>query len=168
MKNKPKYNVLMDTNIYRKDPLRNRLHFIALSRLAKAGVVKIYLPFIVAEEFRTYRHALYLKEANSIRSALGTLLRNIQSVEVKDQVQNYLDGFVGLEQEILSCADSELKLWLEEVDGEFLLITQTQTEHAWKAYFDGEPPFSERKNREDIPDSFIFQAILDLYKLLAH
>ena len=41
-------------------------------------------------------------------------------------------------------------------------ITQEQAQQALDAYFNGGPPFNQPKVRKDIPDSFIFQQILQL------
>jgi hypothetical protein len=49
-----KYDIVIDTNIYHKDQARSKLPFLALSRLCKAGVVQLHIPYIVEREFQTH------------------------------------------------------------------------------------------------------------------
>ena len=52
--------------------------------------------------------------------------------------------------------------WLDKNNAVHHQITLDQTQRALEAYFMGLPPLKQPKVRDDIPDSFIFQQILDL------
>ena len=55
-------------------------------------------------------------------------------------------------------------MWLESHNAVRHELTQEQSNNALEAYFRGDPPLREPKSRKDIPDSFIFQQIVDLKK----
>ena len=64
----PKFNVVLDTNIYRKNPSRTDLPFQALERLCRKNIAKLHVPYVVEQEFQTQQVGLYKKELiNGVR-----------------------------------------------------------------------------------------------------
>lgn len=82
-----KYNVVLDTNIYFKSPSRADLHFMALERLCKAGIVQLHLPYIVEREFQTQQIADNQPKLEKAISALDSVLRNNLVVGLKTRIQ---------------------------------------------------------------------------------
>ena len=59
-------------------------------------------------------------------------------------------------------AEAEFGGWLNAVNATESKIILNDAQGAFNGYFDGAPPFKSIKNREDIPDAFIWQAVMRL------
>jgi hypothetical protein len=57
-----KFNVVIDTNIYRSDPSRSDLVFRALERLCQADILKLHLPQIVERESFRLNNSPYIRK----------------------------------------------------------------------------------------------------------
>jgi hypothetical protein len=66
------------------------------------------------------------------------------------------------DHEIESLSKSVLSSFLDENKVEIFESRPDHAERTWKAYFDGTDPYKEKKNRNDIPDSWIYEAGKDL------
>lgn len=152
-------NIVLDTNIYRKNPSRSDLPFQALARLAKAGQVKVHIPYIVEREFQTYRRSLCQDDIRNADSALRSLLKKELSPATMTLVQGTLDGIEGYKEALLLDAEQSLPAWANDIGALRQELTIEQSRGALEAYFQGSAPLTEPKKRNDIPDSFIFQAI---------
>lgn len=158
----PKFHVVLDTNIYRKNPSRSDLAFQALERLCKAGIVKLHLPYIVEREFQTQQLALYKKELDASLAGLDAIIRKGLSpttMESAKAIRGSLDAAAPL---IYEDAVSALTNWAASIGADRHPITETQAIDAMEAYFQGKPPLKAPKTRDDIPDSFIFQTLISL------
>jgi len=159
----PDIRVLLDTNIYFKDPRRNKLGFSALSRLCKAEEVRLYLPFIVQREFQTQQSlrakqsvATIISEARLLRDAVGTP----DDVEVElARMQELLDG---QRDELANAIEAELLSWAHEHHVELVDLDAGQAKAAMNGYFVGAAPYKSVKNRADIPDALLLEAVRNL------
>lgn len=158
----PKYNVLIDTNIYRKCPARNDLPFKALERLCKAGVVTLYLPYVVEREVQTQQIEAYKKELAGAIGGVDGLLKKVLSPAHKTKALTIKDELCAVQQPILAEVEADLPTWLESIGGKRLPLTEQDAQAAMEAYFFGAPPLTQPKDRKDIPDAFIFQNIRQL------
>jgi hypothetical protein len=68
----------------------------------------------------------------------------------------------GLRPSICEEARGRFRNWLGAAQAETLPITLQQSRLALNAYFEGTPPFDRPKNRDHLPDAFIYTSILDL------
>ncbi|HDY7722567.1 TPA: hypothetical protein RQK05_004649, partial [Vibrio vulnificus] len=59
----------------------------------------------------------------------------------------------------LEAAENYFNDWLNSIGGNVVALCEEQALNAMEAYFKGESPLTNLKNREDIPDSFIVQSI---------
>lgn len=160
----PKYNVLIDTNIYRKCPARNDLPFKALERLCKAKVATLYLPYIVEREFQTQQIAHYKQDLAGVTGGIDGLLKKVLSPAHKTKMLAIKEKISAIQEPILAKVEADLPTWLESIGGKKLPITKKDAHAAMEAYFLGSPPLTQEKERKDIPDSFIFQNIRQLAK----
>ncbi len=69
--------VLLDTNIYASDPWRAKAGFIALTRLAKSGKLRLHIPYLVQKEFLSQQVEIQEKHINSISTAIVQLQRRV-------------------------------------------------------------------------------------------
>lgn len=161
----PNFNVVLDTNIFRKNPSRSDLAFKALARLCKAGVCRLHLPHVVQREFQTQQMALYQKELSASLAALEAVIRKgLPPVELAT-VTDIRDAVKAAEPAVLTAVEAELPAWTDSIGGVRHNITETAARAAMEAYFHGHPPLTNPKTRDDIPDAFIFQTIKDISSL---
>jgi hypothetical protein len=158
----PTFDALLDTNIYRKNPPRNDLAFQALERLCSNGVVKLHLPYIVEREFQTQQIALYKKELATATAGLDAVLRKGLSKSSAERIKALRDSLAAEIDPVLSEVESALPDWAKSIGAIQHPITEAQATAAMESYFFGKPPLKQAKVREDIPDSFIYQTILEL------
>lgn len=155
-------HVVLDTNVYRSNPSMDNLHFHAIEKLALAGELKLHIPYVVLREFQTQQREHYSKDlAKAISGLSGLTKKSLDNaiasklVTLKNDLENDSPG-------ILSSAEDQIVQWAKNIGAELLPLSLDQTKEALEAYFQGKPPLKSIKNREDIPDSFIFQSILEL------
>ncbi|QCW83667.1 hypothetical protein EQU24_16520 [Methylotuvimicrobium buryatense] len=150
---------MLDTNIYRSNPSRNNLNFQAIEKLANAGWLKLHIPYVVEREFQTQQREIYSKDLEKAQSGLSCLSRKQLSPEVLEII-NLLKAQLEAESEnILLDAEKQLADWAESIDANRYPLCLDQAHTALEAYFHGFPPFKAPKIRDDIPDSFVVQAI---------
>lgn len=161
----PNFNVILDTNIFRKSPSRSDLAFKALERLCQAKVCRLHLPYVVQREFQTQRMALYQKELSATLSALeGVIRKGLPAVELAT-VTGLRDAVKAAEPAVLAAVEAELPVWADAIGSVRHRITEAAAQAAMEAYFRGHPPLTTPKTRDDIPDAFIFQTIKDVASL---
>jgi PIN domain len=157
-----KFNVVLDTNIYRKNPSRSDLPFQALERLCKAGVLCLHLPYVVEREFQTQQVAQYQKDISESLSGLERIIRKGLPPAELASVKELRDSIKVLEPSIITAAEAALISWATVVSAIRHPITESAAQAAMEAYFHGHPPLTNPKTRDDIPDAFIFQTIKDV------
>lgn len=157
-------NVVIDTSIYRKDPMRVKAAFRVLTKLATNGFVRVHIPHVVEREFTTQQLALleitfgeYRKFISSIRKKVSESL----TIEVNgiDKLNTAFRGKA--EAEIVN----SLSNWAAEISAEIHPAQPHHGELILEAYFSGSAPFSQPKERKDFPDAFIYESIKDLAAL---
>lgn len=157
-----KYNVTLDTSIYRQSPRRTDLAFHALERLCQAGLAKLHLPYIVEREFQTQQVADYNKDLDGALDAIDSVLKRGVSEETSNHLKTIRSEIASFSLGIKQEAKNSLGTWANGVGVERHPITQDVAYNAMEAYFKGDPPLTAVKKRADIPDSFIFQVIRSL------
>lgn len=131
------------------------------------GTLKIYIPHIVWEERRTQ----LLDEAYSSRRKLR---ESFDALNKEISTNIILRGIAPPALSIWS--ESEIDMWSREAMKRFAIANKIEivslapdhADRAWNRYFNVEPPFNRDEKREnrrkDIPDSWIFEAAIDLSK----
>jgi PIN domain len=155
-------HVVLDTSIYRMDPKRTQAAFQAFARLCKWGAVTLHVPYFVKREFLSQQHTAIKAAVKSIQTDASTILRNCHHPELV----KYADKVVREADEIVSVIESatiqEFENWLQECDAVQHPMHSEHTRRVVESYFSGTPPFTSIKHREDIPDSFIWETMVDL------
>lgn len=155
-------HVVLDTNIYRNNPSRDNLHFKALEKLSKAGVIRLHIPYVVMREFQTQQREIYSKDLMKAISGLSGLSRKLLDADILDKLKALKNELDNESENILSNAENQITHWANDIEANLYPLCLDQTNAALEAYFQGSPPLKSIKAREDIPDSFIVQSI---YKL---
>lgn len=153
-------HVILDTNIYRDDPKRQKLPFRALERLLIEKVVTLHVPYMIEREFQTQQKKKYEADLRGVLTGLKEL-SNLPSkaIPALKKVPSLLKELDEDQAEILAHSESEIVEWFQKVGAQRLALTGDQAISAFEAYFEGKPPFKEPKVRSDIPDSFIARAV---------
>lgn len=156
------FHVVLDTGIYRQDMGRVKHAFAALSQLCRSNVVQLHIPCVVEKEFLSQVSSMYDgKLTGALRS-----LEKTPHVLLKEEDLQKLDslklGIEELQQKVADRNREHFRGWGEFHGARFHEIDDTHGERVMENYFLGAPPFSSEKNRNDIPDAFIFESIRDL------
>ncbi len=151
-------NVILDTNIYRKNPSLGSASFKALQLLASNGHLHLHIPYIVFEEFISQKKEEYEKYINNIEIGI----RGLSNKRISKKQKKILDSFATeidkIKQELSDVPREEFKNWSISLRAT-LHPLGPYVEKAFEAYFKGAPPFKEKKLRKDIPDALIYETI---------
>lgn len=155
-------DLLLDTNIYRKDPNHTSLPFGAIERLCKAKALRLHIPYIVQKEVQTQQLSAYKKEIDSAISSVKALLKKNLPDELHEKIDSIKHDLASVHKDVLSSAEQEILDWAEILGATVHSLDLDLAVAAMDAYFYGKPPLKEPKVRKDIPDSFLFQSVLSI------
>lgn len=157
-------DVVIDTSIYRADPKREKAAFRVLTKLATNGFVRVHIPHVVEREFSTQQLTL-------LESTFGEARKFVSSVRkrVSESLTQEVNGIDKLIEEFRAKAEAEvassLSKWASDINAEIHATKPHHGDLVLNAYFSGDAPFSQPKERKDFPDAFIYESIRDLAKL---
>jgi hypothetical protein len=155
-------NLLLDTNIYTSDPSRSRAGFRVIEKLAKAGRVVLHIPYWVEQEFTSQQIKTTNELSKQVNDGLGNLLRQPLPENLVATLQQIKSSFSDIQEQVLTHRKSEFSSWAKDIQAVIHPIAESHAKRVTDDYFSGTPPFKTPKNRKDIPDSFIWQVIVDL------
>lgn len=156
------FEILIDTNIYRKDPAQVGLAFKAVARLCKANAARLHIPYVVLREFQTQQVDLYGKEMQAAFKNITNVLNRRLSVDTRTKLGEIKSAVEALIPTVNHDAANGIVKWAQELGAVIYPLDPAEASRAMEAYFNGELPLKEPKVRKDIPDSFIFQAALGI------
>jgi len=151
-------HIVLDTNIYRHNPSRDNLNFKAVEKLATADRLKLHIPYVVEREFQTLQRKIYSEDLEKAKSGPSGLLRKQLSPDVLYRLNLLKDQLEAEPENILFDAEDQFVQWAQSIDANRYPLCLEQSSKALDSYFQGLPP-KEPKIRNDIPDSFVVQAI---------
>ena len=154
--------VLIDTSIYRNDPKRAKNAFRALMRLCKGKMVRLHVPEWVKREFVSKQKQLLEEDFKKAQDAAESVTRRSLHPKLEDQAKKIQDEARAGFDMAAAAAEQEFEEWLKEAAAIEHGMTFKHAQQMADDYFNGVPPFSKVKHRPDIPDSLIFQVILEL------
>jgi hypothetical protein len=155
--------VIIDTSIYRNNPSRDKAGFNAIVRLAKSGKLHLHIPYIVQKEFLLQEIDIHEKNIQAINSAIIQLQRRVPSDSaLSKKIDKIKESFLKIQDDYLAFPESDFVNWINKVQGVVHPVSESHGAQVMDDYFEGKPPFKSKKNRDDIPDSFIWQVISDL------
>ncbi|MCC3798592.1 PIN domain-containing protein [Vibrio parahaemolyticus] len=152
-------NLVIDTNIYRKNPKLDNSDFSVVKKLSDAHYLKVQVPYIVQREFQTQQREQCKKDLDKSLSGINALLRRPLTSDKLDELKAIKQAVETTYDDTLEAAENYFNDWLNSIGGNVVALCEEQALNAMEAYFKGESPLTNLKNREDIPDSFIVQSI---------
>ncbi|MFA1574110.1 PIN domain-containing protein [Vibrio cyclitrophicus] len=151
--------ILLDTNILHQEGLQSS-RFQVLQRLLKSNAICLVIPEMVLMEYKSKRQEQAENELKKLNSALDNL--NRKSFLDKDKI--IVRQFTSIVSSSIKEADRFVDAWIEENQVVVPLIKDTSIDNIFKSYFSGTGAFRNKKQREDIPDAVILDAIEKLAK----
>lgn len=156
-------NLVIDTSIYRTDPKRAKAAFRNLTKLATNEFVRVYIPHIVEREFSSQQLKLLEDTFGESRKFIKSV-RNKASESLIEDV-NVIEKLIDeLRSKMEAEVEGSLSSWATDIDAEIHYVQPHHGERIVNAYFRGDAPFSQPKERKDFPDAFIYESVLDLAK----
>ncbi|ARP40887.1 PIN domain-containing protein [Vibrio syngnathi] len=151
--------ILLDTNILHQEGLQSS-RFQVLQRLIKSDAICLVIPEMVLKEYKSKRQDQAEGELKKLNSALDNL--NRKSILDKDKF--VVRQFTNFVSSSIKEADRFVDTWVEDNKVLVPLISDTSIDDVFKSYFSGTGAFRNKKQREDIPDAVILDAINKLAK----
>ncbi|GKS58175.1 hypothetical protein YTPLAS18_17020 [Nitrospira sp.] len=97
-------------------------------------------------------------------SALDDAQRNIRTLGIKTKLLPKKRALERLKERIEKSTKKGFETWAKGVKAKTHSIKPHHGKIVARDYFVGNAPFAQRKSRKDIPDSFIYQCIIDISK----
>lgn len=152
--------VALDTNIFHHDRSLAGGSFEALARLAEAGHVEVLIPEVIAREFT----ALSSEQLEAVAS-YGEAIKKLRKA-FPNKLGPRIDALQKNVKDLIESSESEaastFNLWMERAEGSVIVPGSEHAQRILAKYFDGVLPFGTKKARNDFPDAFIVEIILDL------
>ena len=157
------FHVVIDTSMLRQMHFQHP-DFERLLLRSRKGLLKIYIPHIVLEEERTYLLAKLVENVERIQATVKKVTEGLLAMLAQSLPRPTLD--IWTKEELVRNSKEIFAKIVAENKIEVLAISEAHTANAWKRYFDCAPPFNadqpRESRRQDIPDSWILEAALDL------
>lgn len=157
-------NVFIDTCIYRQDSWRNKAAFRTITHLCKTNNMTIHIPFFVEREFISQLRDDYKKDITGSLSQIDSLLRKHMSPKQITKVKRIKQELEEIDTKLDRYISEEFNKWVKQIKAVKYGIRSSYGKRVAEAYFNGNPPFKYKKSRDDIPDSFIWETIIDITK----
>ncbi len=159
---------MLDSSVYKQVPNLNSQLFEELVKYTRTDIYKLYIPEVVEREFISWVKKGTQKAIDDVVSATQSLNKYYQEPNILgiDPV-TYPTEFIANRQinEILNKVLSNWNAFKHKTNATIIPIRDNHGSLVMDAYFEGGKPFNEIKNRNDIPDAFIYCAINDLLKV---
>ena len=144
--------IVLDTNILDIHIGKRSAPLLALTNLSKREYIKIYIPHVAEEEFKSHKKEEIRRAINSVTTSLGELSKILWIPELETRITA-----LGKELKVMKNQgeyDHSLEEWMADVRAETLYLSTDRSKEIIQSYFDGQPPFKSKKIR------MIFQMLL--------
>lgn len=150
-------NVLLDTNILHEEGLSST-RFQRIQRLIKSNDLKLIVPEIVMNEFKSKRVENANKDLEKIQSGLDSLQRKNITTRDPFPIRQALNFILSS----IESTNKDVDVWVEENDVSIYKISNTSIDELFCSYFSGTGAFRDKKKRDDIPDAVIYDGIVKI------
>jgi len=157
-------HIVIDTSIFSKDLDRTKASFKTIQRLAKENEIKLHIPYFVKYEVITQLQEKCQLAYSKANKGISNLLKFVLPEKQRQLLNNILGNLKSNEDNILNFPASEFTGWATAIGAEVYPIAEKHGALVAEDYFKGKVPFKVPKNRNDIPDAFIWRTILDIQK----
>jgi hypothetical protein len=127
-------------------------------------MVQLHLPVWVKQEFVSQQVSDLNQRLESISTDSKAILRRSDDEGLAAFAKSTQKKAHEHMQEVASLATAEFEAWLSSTKSIEHEVAPTHGQRVTDAYFAGTPPFTKAKERQDLPDNFIWQTIVDQAK----
>jgi hypothetical protein len=156
--------VVIDTNSLPRNIASPSAAFKRTMKLIQEGVIKVLMPHVVAEEWRTQQLEHLRKQLQKADEALEGLLGG-EYMQGNADVTALTAAATTIEQAAAhgdAISHQSLGHLLKQLQTQVIAIAGEHGPRVAAAYFKGSSPFSGVKSRKDFPDAFLYEAVADL------
>ncbi|GEN68063.1 PIN domain-containing protein [Chryseobacterium rhizosphaerae] len=154
--------ILIDSTSYKQDKSLSKSDFSLLKDLGKKRIIELNIPWIVYKECITSSiQESQLDFNQAINKLLGLDKKGIHSSQY-NEIRKNINKLNNLK---IDFEDSTIKLWEEFINESNAILHSFNPNHSiavFESYFTGSEPFKSLKNRDDIPDAFIYMIIKEI------
>ena len=154
--------VILDTEVLKRDPKRIKGPFLALSKLAQNELIEIHLSEISVKEFLSDQKTKIEAVFSKAQTSLNSLYKQPISDDFLNSLTDLTKKIVTEKHDAFDRVSKDFDYWCEENSVKIDLVKEEHGNKVLEGYFSAAPPFKKLKNREDIPDAFIWENIFDL------
>lgn len=149
--------IVLDTSVLHNAGVSSA-PFQVLKGLVHAGLVRVFIPELAMEEFRTqWRDKNQSNVAQSVKALKSLSGEALLPPSIVADAASLSDQLAMLDSEELSAQFAEN--YLKESGFKVLPMSFDQAKDAWRSYFSGNLPSKKVKHRPDIPDAHIVAAL---------
>lgn len=152
-------NVALDTNILHKAQNFSSTEIRKLISLVQSQVIRLYIPEVVLREFKSKKEAEYKKLVSEQEKSLSALSKISTSLNDSSVLSKMNSDFSSIKNSLLKSFEKQIADFIKITNLQIVKNTPDDLNKMWDLYFAGELPFKNIKNRQDIPDCFIYIAI---------
>jgi|GEM_PF-2877686 len=154
------FHIVLDTNIIRSENLFKGITTEILGHLVTQNKAVVYMSIVSQREFIT---AMEL-ERDQLLNGFKKLRRNLFTEVNMAAVDCIKSSVEALKTSTTSDIGHIFSNWIKTLKVQTLDIADDHGKRVIKSYFEGDAPFKEVKRREDFPDAFIYESVVDLSK----
>ena len=156
--------VVIDTNNLPRSVSSPSAAFKRTVKLIQEGVIRVLMPHVVAEEWRTQQLEHLRKQFQKADEAFKEML-NGGHLEGHGELGALTAAGAAIERtaaSIETISHQALERLLQQLQTEVIPIANEHGSRVAAAYFKGSSPFAGVKSRKDFPDAFVYEAVADL------
>ena len=155
-------NLILDTNILHEEGLHSA-SMKRLARLVTARSIAVYVPELVKREYVSKRIAeASEKSATYVASLTDFAKKFFADDAMQAELGKISQGIAQAMSEFPAAVESSFSAWQKIVQANVIELDMNSTAKVFEEYFEGKGAFRKLKQRDDIPDAFIANAIIEL------
>lgn len=156
--------VVIDTNNLPRNVSSPSAAFKRTVQLIKEDVIEVFMPGIIAEEWRTQQLEHLRKQFQKVDEAFKDVLGG-GHLEDHDELDALIAAAAAIKRTaagLEAISQRALERLLQQLQTTIIPIANEHGPRVAAAYFKGSSPFAGIKCRKDFPDAFLYEAVADL------
>ncbi|MBN1974872.1 MAG: DUF4935 domain-containing protein [Sedimentisphaerales bacterium] len=150
--------VFLDTRFFKNYKLSDSA-YRKLLEFSRDDKIRLCTSYICIEEWRTQKVSHLSKALQDMRHRLDDLQRT--NFIANNIINHHIDIKFPDDELIIKQSKEGIKQFVNENNVQVYKPKEKHICSTWDAYFKGQPPFKEVKNRKDIPDAWILESARD-------
>ncbi len=157
---------VIDTSVLRKHKSLETEEIQLLSELSRINAIDFYIPEMVEKEIISQELVEISDYFDKIISSINNLERRtiLEEPVYKEDIIKYQEN----KNKEIQLIKKKWKDFIRDHGIHIIGFSSINVSKVFDDYVEGKPPYSNPKNRKDIPDSFILHSILSLYEKEIH